>query len=76
MEKIQAVKKLKSNGLRMFLMNKIKKYGTRDVALAVQFALRLFRTGAFDLRTMTMLSKPMRKKNYDDFKRVVSDKLG
>lgn len=60
----------------MFLLNKLKKFGTREVALAVQSVLRLFRTGSFDIRTLTMLSRPMRKKNYDDFKRLVSESLG
>ncbi len=75
MEKIQAIKKLKTNGLRMFLMNKIKKYGTRNVALAVQSALHLFRTGAFDLRTMTILSRPMKKQAYENLKYSVTEHL-
>ena len=76
MEKIQNIKKIKSGGLRMFLMNKIKKFGTRKVALAVQSALHLFRTGSFDIRTMVMLTKPMKKLSYENFKTVVNEKLG
>lgn len=75
MEKIQAVKKLKAKGLKMFLMNKIKKYGTRNVALAVQSALHLFRTGAFDLRTMTILSRQMKKQAYENLKLSVTEHL-
>lgn len=75
MEKIQAVKQLKAKGLKMFLMNKLKKYSQRQVALAVQSALHLFRTGAFDLRTMTILSRPMKKQAYENLKYSVTEHL-
>lgn len=59
----------------MFLRNKIKKYGTRKVALAVQNALHILRTGSFDIRTMTVLKRPMKTQTYENLKLSVTEHL-
>lgn len=69
---MESIKKIRSGGLRFFLMNKIKKHGVRVTATAVQSAMHLSRTGSFDLRTMTALMKPMRRRVYERFKESVS----
>lgn len=66
------VRHLAHSGLRLFLMNKIKKHGVQRTALAVQRALHLPSTGAFDLRTLTMLSKGWRRRAYERFKSAVT----
>lgn len=66
------IKNLKHSGLRLFLMNKEKRFGGRAVALAVQRALRLPKTGTFDLRTVTVLSRPMTKRKYGQLKEAVT----
>lgn len=75
MDKTKNIKRLKSPGLRMYLLNKIKKHGIRNVALAVQNAFHLSRTGSFDIRTLTILMKPMKKKTYEAFKTLVTQIL-
>lgn len=73
MEKNQKnVKALKSGGLRLFLMNKLKKYDTASVAESVQRTLHLSVTRSFDLRTMVVLSRPMKAKKYKWFKDSVN----
>lgn len=52
-------------------MNKLKKYGERNVALAVQSAFRLPHTGVFDLRTVIIIDS-LRKKVYEDMKEHVN----
>lgn len=76
MAKNQAVRNIKSGGLRLFLLNKLKKYGTASVAEAVQRTLRVPVTRSFDLRTMIVLTRPMRKKKYEQFKEGVNARLG
>lgn len=70
--KVQAINKLKSKGVRLFLFNKLKKYSASSVAESVQRTLHLFVTKSFDIRTMTILSKPMKKKHYEHFKEGVN----